>query len=66
MILSIAGIWYIMWNNIGKDEEQMGSIESLPTNDTETGRFWYVDCQRAMKGIFVGKNCSKRFLLNAF
>jgi hypothetical protein len=55
-----------MWNNIGKDEEQMGSIESLPTNDTETGRFWYVDCQRAMKGIFVGKNCSKRFLLNAF
>ena len=45
-----------MWNNIGKDEEHMGSIESLPTNETETGSIWYVDCQRAMKGIFVGKN----------
>jgi hypothetical protein len=50
-----------MWNNIGKDEENMGSIESLPPNETETGRFWYVDCQRAMKGIFVGRNCYEWF-----
>ena len=48
-----------MWNNIGKDEEHIGSIESLPTNETETGSVWYVDCQRAMKGIFVGKNCQE-------
>ena len=55
-----------MWNNIGKDEEHMGSIESLPTHDTVIGKFWYVDCQRAMKGILVGKKRYNRFSLNAF
>ena len=62
---SLAGIWYIMWDNIGKVAEHKESMEFMPSPrrsiDSGTGKlvndglFLFADCRSAIKGMFLGK-----------
>ena len=71
-----AGIWYIMWSNIGKVAEYKDSLDLLPSPqrsvDSGTGKpindamHVYADCHAAVKGIFLGivlKSYSSFFLI---
>ena len=60
-----AGIWYMMWSNIGNVAEHKNSIELLPSGprhsiDSGTGvhlndaMYVYANCHSAIKGIFLG------------
>ena len=60
-----AGVWYVMWSNIGKVAEHKESVDLLPSPrrsiDSGTGKplndalYIYADCHAAIKGIFLGE-----------
>lgn len=64
--IMVAGIWYIMWDNIGKVAEHRGSMELLPADpmgsiaDSEASKVFhdsmlvFADCHASIKGIFAG------------
>ena len=65
LIIFVVGIWYIMWDNIGKVKENKRDMEFLPTArrdsiDSATGApinqamFVYADCHSTTKGLFAG------------
>ena len=71
----VAGVWYIMWDNIGNVAEHKQSLEFTPSPrrsiDSGTGKmlndglYLYADCHAAIKGVFVGKKCGALdYLLN--
>ena len=59
-----AGIWYIMWSNIGNVAEHKESLEFLPSPrrsiDSGTGKplndamYVYADCHSSIRGTFLG------------
>ena len=66
-IFFIVGIWYIMWDHIGKVAEHKESMEFMPSEsgnqgsiDSETGKlvhdglFLFADCRSSIKGMFLG------------
>ena len=65
-ISSTAGIWYIMWANIGKVAEHKDSMEfgisPRRSIDSGTGKmvndglFLFADCRSAIKGTFLGES----------
>ena len=60
-----VGVWYIMWDNIGKVKENRGDMEFLPSArrdsiNSATGAplnetsIVYADCHSTTKGLFAG------------
>ena len=66
MFVFKAGIWYIMWSNIGNVAEHKESLEFLPSPrrsiDSGTGKplndamYVYADCHSSIRGTFLGNN----------
>ena len=63
---NVVGVWYIMWDNIGKVKENRDDMEFLPTArrdsiNSTTGApenealLVYADCHSTTKGLFAGK-----------
>ena len=65
LILFTVAVWYIMWSNIGKIEENRRNVEFLPaasadqtgqTSGTQNDALYiYADCHSSMKGLFFGE-----------
>ena len=63
--LLLAGIWYMMWANIGQVAEHKDTMEFMPSPrrsiDSGTGKlvndglFLFADCRSAIKGVFLGE-----------
>ena len=62
----LVGVWYIMWDNIGKVKENKKDMEFLPSArrdsiNSATGApenealLVYADCHSTTKGLFAGK-----------
>ena len=70
-----AGVWYIMWSNIGNVAEHRESVNLLPSPrrsiDSGTGKphhdamYVYADCHSAVKGIFMGMNRNEIICTNS-
>ena len=65
LVSQLVAVWYIMWSNIGKIEENKDNMEFLPSLNNSTqelarevkndAMYIYADCHSSMKGIFFGK-----------
>ena len=57
-LCSTAGVWYVMWEHIGKVAENKKSMKFLPSSglteklNNEVSQF--ADCHSAIKGVFLG------------
>ena len=56
-----AGVWYVMWSNIGKVAEHKQGASYMPSLEAEEpnklvqdGLYIFADCSKAIKGIFAG------------
>ena len=56
-----AGVWYVMWSNIGKVAEHQKGASYMPSLEAEEpnklvqdGLYIFADCSKAIKGIFAG------------
>ena len=62
--LSLVGVWYIMWSNIGNVIEHKNAMEFLPSprrsfdsgpgNPNNQALQIHADCHSSVKGIFLG------------
>ena len=58
-MISIGGVWYVMWDNIGKVAQHKEAMKFLPSSGlTEKlkneGLSTFADCHSAIKGVFLG------------
>ena len=59
----VVGIWYIMWDNIGKVKENRNDMDLLPSHrqpqdarlsDLKEPLLVNADCRSSTKGLFAG------------